>query len=520
MSDIKSFYIHEIGGLKCNINYSSEELHLLTSFEHLFLHYENGNFLLKMPDSKNQNKINEIILSNTDAMADALYIDNSSDMSNEEYFMEVAGKKNELIRNIVKNIWRIGFEKPSTVQSISIIPLIQSRDTLVQFKAGTGKTLAFCIGICYSFDPNNDTLQILVITSSHEIAKQIYDIIRNLLPEKTRVVLCVGIKKDQDSINRGSFISKSADKSLREQIDEAKGAQVIVGTIGKIHDFIKKKFINTNYLKVFCNDEFDQIVVSNSRKNDHMNTSDQLKYIIETIPQFDPIKQKYGCQRVFFSATITQKSVSVAKSYFRYSSDGNIVDKIGEPLICLLDINDNLLDGISQYYVSFKTYHDKIISLQDILSRIRFASCIVFVNTKINAMKVQEELLKCKIPFDSTIFHGDLLEAKRREVIDEFLKGKYRILIATDVLSRGIDITSINLVINFDMPNEISIYTHRIGRCGRFGKKGSAINFIVVNESENIDEMQKIDSINNLGSNVKMGSKNVKILPQNFETII
>jgi len=254
--------------------------------------------------------------------------------------------------------------------------------------------------------------------------------------------------------------------------------------MGKFYDYLfNKKCISIKYLKSICVDEFDSIVTSRSRSRSEtiMSTERQMMEIIDIIPK--------SIQRVFVSATVSSESFDIAQSYFRSYNP-----YLGEPFIVLLDIEDYTLDSIRQYYIEISSYDQKKDVLLDLLKQCRISQAIIFTNKIDTAYEIKSYLDKQEIQMTSAVFHGNLPSVERKNIHANFLHNKIRLLISTDLTSRGLDIAGINLVINFDMPEVLETYIHRVGRSGRYGKKGVAISMILVNSTKN--EKKKVDGIN------------------------
>ena len=522
ISDIR-FNSVSIGDHRCNINRDANSIILLQNFNDIVPYYDETNGLHIKVYNKETNKTNIIPLNNSVALG--MLTEYLKKMNDDQYYeIFVDGKKNPsvefyqnflnakvpIINNLISNTYAKGFEFPSAVQAISIPELITRKDALIQFKSGTGKTHAFLTGLLWGFDPSDNELQYMFITSSHEVASQIYVQAKELLPTNTHISLCIGQKKEgntmvggfKTTVNTSSLNNHT--KTMKEEREEINNAQVIIGTMGKIYDFLfNKKWVRTlKYLKAICVDEFDNIVSSKSKSRNStiVSTEEQMAMIIQSLPT--------NTQRAFFSATVSEESLHIAHSYFRKYSPN-----IGEPLILLLDLEDYTLEGIKQYYVQIKTFVQKKEVLIDLLKQCRIAQAIIFANT-INTARDIENLLNTQdIPFSTAIFHGSLSASTRNSIFEDFKKNKIRILISTDVTARGIDVQGINLVINFDMPDDLQTYIHRVGRSGRYGRKGISISLIICNELK--DENKKVKIINECSKNSKM-----EPLPENLSDLL
>lgn len=501
ITDIK-FTPVKVGKFNCNINRQDHELIQFCDFNDAFPHWNKENGLHFQIFSKKAAKHLIVPLANT--VAWKLLINNASDMTEEEYYNTFVTRKREFLAEyLIKNTFAKGYEIPSAVQEITVTELIQGNDGMVQFKAGTGKTHAFLFGSLWGFDPADSALQYVFITSSHEVATQIYNQCKELIGtaqiynqnkgtnEPVRISLCIGQKQAGNTSSTGGFktpISTSSlmnrQRSAKDELDEICRAQVLVCTMGKFyHLYCDKKKIDTKYLKVMCVDEFDNIVASNNRSKNRnrqssvMSTEDQMAAIIKKIPE--------NTQRIFFSATVSQEALEIAYSYFRPPERSN------DPLIILLDIEDSTLEDIKQYYVECQNFAEKKDVLIDLIKQCRIAQAIIFANNIKTAIEIKYLLDQQEVPIDSAVFHGNLLEVDRTRIIKSFREGAVRMLISTDVTSRGLDVQGVNVVFNFDMPEILETYVHRVGRSGRYNRKGCAISLILGNEFQKVSEINE-----------------------------
>ncbi len=347
--------------------------------------------------------------------------------------------------NILKGIYSYGFEKPSQIQRVAIKPIIDGNDIVVQSHSGTGKTATFIIGLLQCIDPTLDKTQCIVISNTRELADQTHKVFKSLSAfTDITCNLCIG----------GDMQFKYYAESVREH--------VIIGTPGRLCDLISKNIINTDNLKLIIIDEADDILSNSFVK--------QIKKIFQKIPQ--------EAQVVLISATIPVEMSS-------------LFDKILKPDYMSILVKDDVLtlDGIKQYYINIDE-HYKIDALMELYKYISIGQAIVYCNKKNKADELKHMLTEKS--FSVSVLHGDMFQKEREDIMAEFRTGKTRILITTDILARGIDIQQVSLVINYDMPKYPQTYIHRIGRSGRYGRKGSAINFVTKREKNIINFIQKI----------------------------
>ncbi len=345
---------------------------------------------------------------------------------------------------ILNGIFAMGFEKPSPIQRIGIKPIVDGRDLVLQSHSGSGKTATFVTGLLQRLDFDVRATQAIIISNTKELAEQIEDVFMGLskycgLTHK----MCMG----------GDMTNRYSDGAISEQ--------VVIGTPGRICDMLQRKTIDNTHLKLLIVDEADEILSSGFRR--------QIKGIIQNCGN--------NCQIVLSSATIPEEMTG-------------LMDKIlNNAHVKILVKDDELtLDEIKQYFVPLDE-SSKMEVLFDIYRYISIGQCIIYCNTK-------ERADQLKYQFDEKgysvgILHGGLIKQERKSVMDAFRTGRLRLLITTDVMARGIDVQEISLVINYDMPKYAQTYIHRIGRSGRFGRTGVAINFVTRKEKNIINYIEK-----------------------------
>jgi len=375
---------------------------------------------------------------------DSVPKDSDSEMiSNWDESVETFDELN-LKSELLRGIYGYGFEKPSAIQQKAILPIIKQRDVIAQAQSGTGKTAAFAICSLQLVDATKDEIQCLVLSPTRELAQQtsiVYQFLGECL--KVKVTLLIG----------GTKVGADLDK-LKE------GPQVLVGSPGRVLDLIRRKQISLAYLQTFILDEADEMLSKGFIEN--------IKEIISLIPTTTKI--------LLFSATMPKEIVEITTKFMK------------DPAKILVKNEELTLEGIKQYYVYLKK-EDKLDVLMQIYRGIEIAQAIIYCNSKRSVDFVSEELKK-KGHMVSSI-HGDLKQFERDQVMRDFRNGATRVLITTDLLARGIDVYQVSLVINYELPREKETYIHRIGRSGRFGRKGNAINFVTPAEKDELDIIQK-----------------------------
>ena len=347
--------------------------------------------------------------------------------------------------NILRGVYSYGFEKPSEIQKRGIVKMIEGRDIIAQAQSGTGKTATFTIGMLESLDIESNTNQVLIMSHTRELSQQIYNVIKNISKYmKININLSVGGVSMSDNI-----------ESLR------KNPHIIIGTPGRVLDMIHKKFIRVNLLKMLILDEADELL-------SHIFIT-QIYDIFQNLPP--------NIQVCLFSATMNESFFSITKKFMR------------DPVKILVKTEELTLEGIKQFYIDIEKNEFKYDTLCDIYANISITQSIIYCNS-IKIVDIISNKLN-NDNFSVACIHGNMNQQERNQVVKDFRDGKSRVLISTDLLSRGIDIQQISIVINYDVPKNIDNYIHRIGRSGRYGRKGVAINFVTNNDREQLRSIEQ-----------------------------
>lgn len=373
---------------------------------------------------------------------------------------------------ILRGIYSYGWEKPSTIQQKAIMPLISGRDMIVQAQSGTGKTGSFSIGSIARVDEEIKQPQVLMLSPVHDLAIQTYKIIESIVRwSDIKATLLIGKGMGQAGAGGAGFSRYSERKDIP---DPDFNAQIVVGTPGRVLDCIRRKKLRLADLRIFVLDEADEILSKGFKE--------QIRNIFSSIPQ--------STQIALFSATMPQEILELSTSIMT------------NPIRILVNQEELTLEGIKQFYVCVDNEQQKVDVLADIYKTISITQAIIFVNSKPKAIQLKETLEK--LNYTISLIHGGFNQYERNDILDSFKNGHDRILIATDILSRGIDIQQVSLVINFDMPYRVEQYIHRIGRSGRYGRKGVGINLI---SQQDAHVMKRIESF--------YGTQ-IDALPQNY----
>ena len=351
----------------------------------------------------------------------------------------------KLKKDLFRGIINYGFVRPSAIQQKGIMPLIQKKDTIAQAQSGSGKTATFAIGTLQNIDCEDLKAQALVIAPTRELALQIYDVFKSLgVFLKISVHLCTG----------GTQVAEDK-KKLKE------GVHVVVGTPGRIRDMMNRQNLDSTYLKMLIIDEADEML--------GLGFLEQINEIIKMIPP--------DCQIGLFSATIPPDIIKLTETI------------MNNPAKILVKKENLTLEGIKQYHLSCTNDGNKYDNLYEIFANIDVNQCIIYCNTKEKAERLAEQMREKD--FVVSCIHGAMAQETRNNVMKEFREGASRILISTDLLARGIDVQQVGLVINLELPSKKENYIHRIGRSGRFGRRGIAINLVSQHEVSYMLEIQK-----------------------------
>jgi len=351
----------------------------------------------------------------------------------------------DLKPDLIRGIYGYGFVKPSVIQSKGILPILKGRDTIAQAQSGTGKTATFVISTLQLIDETAPKAQALILAPTRELAQQIQ-----------RVAMCLG-----EYLNINVHICTGGTNIMEDKKKLQEGAQVIVGTPGRVHDMLKKGVFKPDHLKLFVLDEADEML--------GRGFQDQIKEIFKLIPG--------DVQIALFSATMPPEILALTKDFMR------------NPATILVKNEELTLDGIKQFYIAIDKDEWKFDTLVELYNNIDIQQCIIYCNKK---QRVDELTTKMKEKnFTVSSMHGDMTQEQRDLIMREFRTGSSRVLITTDLLARGIDIQQVSLVINYDLPLSKEKYIHRIGRSGRFGRKGVAVNFVTPSDSKFLQEVEK-----------------------------
>lgn len=337
---------------------------------------------------------------------------------------------------LLRGVYKYNFNSPSKIQGTGIPLMLKGRDLIVQSQSGTGKTGTFVISALQLLDCRVNKCQVIILSPTRELALQTNDILNEISQfMNIRTELCVG----------GTAINESR-RNLK------KGVHVVIGTPGRVIDMINRNYLITNCIKLIVFDEADELLKG--------SFIDQMREVIENVPK--------DAQICLFSATMPEKELEITQHFLR------------DPLMVLVEKEKLSLKEIRQFYINVEKENFKFGTLCDIYSTISINQAMIYVNTKEKAVDLADDLLKEN--FTVSVIHSKMPSSERLDVMKKFRNGTTRILVSTDLLARGIDIEQVSIVVNYDLPRNREHYLHRIGRSGRFGRKGVAINLITMRD--------------------------------------
>jgi len=333
---------------------------------------------------------------------------------------------------LVRGIYDFGFEKPSAIQQRAIIPVTTGRDVIAQAQSGTGKTATFSISTLQRIDTSSKEIQALILSPTHELALQIQKVVLSLGSfMNVRCHACIG------GTNVGEDMRKL----------EA-GVHIVSGTPGRVFDMIRRRSLRTRSLKMLVLDEADEMLSRGFKE--------QIYDVYRHLPP--------ATQVVLVSATLPHEVLEMTTKF------------MNDPIRILVKRDELTLEGIKQFFVAVEKEEWKFETLCDLYDTLTITQAVIFCNTRRKVDWLTDKMRK--VNFTVVAMHGEMKQGERDEIMNQFRAGDARVLITTDIWARGIDVSQVSLVINYDLPNNRELYIHRIGRSGRFGRKGVAINFV------------------------------------------
>jgi len=347
---------------------------------------------------------------------------------------------------LLRGVYAYGFEKPSAIQQKAIVPLATGRDVIAQAQSGTGKTGCFAIGTLQQIDPKVKSCQALILTPTRELATQVQKVVQDIgYHLNLQCHACIGgtdWRKDVDVLRRG--------------------VQVVVGTPGRVYDMMRRRELDGLKIEHFVLDEADEMLSKHGFQD----------IVYDIFQELRP-----DVQVGLFSATMPPEVLELTEKFMK------------DPIKVIVKAEELTLEGIRQYYIAVDREEWKLDTLCDLYNDISITSSVIFCNTRRKVDWLTDQMQQRDFTVSAT--HGSIQPEGRKAIIQEFRNGASRVLITTDLLARGIDVQHVSIVINFDLPKNLENYLHRIGRSGRFGRKGLAINFVTEEDVHLLREIER-----------------------------
>lgn len=356
-----------------------------------------------------------------------------SELSEDQYFETWEDTNLGLKESVLKGIYSYGYEKPSEIQKKGIIPFSSGRDVIAQAQSGTGKTGTFVISLLQKIDETKEQTQGIILVPTRELVLQTFNIAKHISSN-------MGIKIK--TLYGGTSVNDDIDQ-LRNEV-----YHIIIGCSGRVYDMLRRGAINETHIHSLIIDEADEML-SSGFKN-------QVKTILNYLSK--------DVQVALFSATMPPEIIEVTNKF------------MVNPIQILIKNEKLNLKGISQFKLEVRNDKDKYDTIKDIFESVSISQCIIYCNSVKRVFDLYEAMKDDGFPV--IYIHSNMKKEDRQENFREFSSGKFRVLISSDLTSRGIDIQQVGIVINFDIPNNKHTYLHRIGRSGRWGRKGLAVNFV------------------------------------------
>jgi translation initiation factor 4A len=369
-------------------------------------------------------------------------MENNNDLKTYEKWDEL-----DLKEELLRCIYGYGFESPSQIQKTAIKPILDKKDVIAQAQSGTGKTGTFTISSLQRIDITEKTTQVMILAPTHELVKQIAFVVENIGSAMDGLVVktLVGGTSVNDDI-----------KQLKENVPH-----VVVGSTGRVNDMIRRRHLQTNHIKLFILDEADEMLSGGFKEQ-----------VYQIFQNLSP-----EAQIAIFSATLPPYILEMTDKF------------MNNPVKITMEPEKLNLEGIEQFYLALNDDNEKYDTLKKLFDFLTVNQSIIYVNS----VQRVEDLYNAMVAdgYSVVSIHSSMKREEREKSFKDFRTGTYRVLISSNVTSRGIDIQQVSIVINFDIPRSVNTYLHRIGRSGRWGRKGTAINFIT---RQDVGYMKRIES--------------------------
>ena len=348
---------------------------------------------------------------------------------------------------LLRGIYAYGFESPSPIQKKAICPMFDGKDIIAQAQSGTGKTACFSIGTLQHIDTSRNKTQAMILSPTRELSLQTYKVVKAIgsqFKNLTIQLLVGGTSTDTDIEN------------LRSNTPH-----VIIGCPGRVHDMLRRKKLVPEDLTLIVLDEADEMLSQGFKE--------QVYNIFQYLPN--------NVQVALFSATMPNEVDTLTSKFMR------------NPVKVLVKTEQLTLEGIQQYYVALESDEQKYDTLKDLYGTISLSQSIIYCNSTKRVQDLYDAMTQDNFPVCQ--IHSQMEKDERLQSFNDFLNGASRVLISSNVTARGIDIQQVSTVINFDVPKCVHTYLHRIGRSGRWGRKGMGINFVTRRDTRKLREIEQ-----------------------------
>jgi translation initiation factor 4A len=348
--------------------------------------------------------------------------------------------------NLLRGIYAYGFDNPSIIQQKSILSFFERKDMIAQAQSGTGKTGAFSVGVLQNIDTSVKKVQAIILAPTRELAKQIHDVVSGLavFMKTLKIQLLVGGTSTAEDVS----------------VLKSESPHIIVGCPGRVHDMIRRNHIRGGDVKMIVLDEADEMLSAGFKE--------QVYNIFNFLNS--------SVQVCLFSATLPEELHTLASNFLR------------NPVKILVKSEQLTLEGIVQHLIALEDDSHKYTTLKDIFNMISVTQTIIYCNSIKRVTDLTEAMIQDNFPV--CCIHSGMEKSERDAAFRDFKCGKHRVLISSNVTARGIDVQNVGVVINFDVPKDVHTYLHRIGRSGRWGRKGVAINFVTRWDIKKIKEFE------------------------------
>jgi len=353
---------------------------------------------------------------------------------------------------LLRGIYAYGFESPSPIQKKSILPILQRKDVIAQAQSGTGKTACFAISSIELVDTTLPNTQAIIMSPTRELSSQIKSVVD---------ALAINITNFKSQLLVGGTHTENDITILKQD-----SPHIIIGCPGRIYDVLRRKHINLDLVKLLILDEADEMLSCGFKE--------QVYNIFDLLPK--------NIQKALFSASMPHTINDLTNRF------------VTNPVKIIVKSEQLTLEGIKQYFVNLENDAMKYETLKDLFSTFSVAQCIIYCNSVTRVSDLYEAMNNDGYPV--CLIHSNLDKATRQTNYDDFRRGKFRVLISSNVTARGIDIQQVSTVINFDIPKCVHAYLHRIGRSGRWGRKGVAINFITRRDYKQLKDIEQFYQTN------------------------